>query len=74
MQGTETAKEASEPGRSVKSEYDYGSKRKFVDVLGNSRKTDLIMTELNKKKQDQTTPSLKSASVVANRIAKDKLD
>ena len=25
----------SEAGRSIKSEYDYGSKRKFVDVLGN---------------------------------------
>jgi len=28
-------KQPSEAGRSLKSEYDYGSKRKFVDVLGN---------------------------------------
>lgn len=25
-------------GRSMRSEYDYGSKRKFVDVLGNIKK------------------------------------
>ena len=29
----------SEAGRSLKSEYDYGSKRKFVDVLGNLQKS-----------------------------------
>ena len=31
----ETAAKYSEAGRSIKSEYDYGSKRKFVDVLNN---------------------------------------
>ena len=27
--------------RSVKSEYDYGSKKKFVDILGNFKKNNL---------------------------------
>ena len=35
----------SETGRSVASEYDYGSKRKFVDVLGNVKKEGLANLE-----------------------------
>ena len=34
-QGGEGAAERNDDLRSVKSEYDYGAKRKFVDVLGN---------------------------------------
>ena len=33
----ETASQMNQDMRSVKSEYDYGSKKKFVDVLGNVR-------------------------------------
>ena len=36
--GDSNLKEPSEAGRSLKSEYDYGNKRKFVDVLGNVSK------------------------------------
>jgi hypothetical protein len=45
-QQAETAKpEPSEAGRSLKSEYDYGSKRKFVDVLGNvNKKNTFVLT------------------------------
>jgi hypothetical protein len=35
----------SEAGRSIKSEYDYGSKRKFVDVLGNFNKKNTLTIE-----------------------------
>lgn len=43
--GDGVQKEASEAGRSLKSEYDYGSKRKFVDVLGNVNKKNTFNLE-----------------------------
>ena len=46
-----------EAGRSVKSEYDYGSKRKFVDVLGNIDKKHAFHIE---KTPDVKEPSQKS--------------
>jgi hypothetical protein len=35
-------------GRSMKSEYDYGSRRKFVDVLGNVNKKNAIRSDFEK--------------------------
>ena len=32
--------------RSLKSEYDYGSKKNFVDVLGNVKKNPLVLSNL----------------------------
>jgi len=49
-------KEPSEAGRSLKSEYDYGSKRKFVDVLGNVNKKNTF----NLQKMDPKNEELKS--------------
>jgi hypothetical protein len=46
-------------GRSMKSEYDYGSKRKFVDVLGNvNKKNALTFEKLDGQKND--TQSMRS--------------
>lgn len=48
-------------GRSIKSEYDYGSRRKFVDVLGNVNKKNSIRSDFEKldaKKMD--TQSIRS--------------
>jgi len=43
-------------GRSMKSEFDYGSKRKFVDILGNvNKKNTLTMEQLDGKKGDTTS-------------------
>lgn len=50
--------EPSEAGRSVASEYDYGSKRKFVDVLGIIKKDGLANLEKYGKTLDN--PSQKS--------------
>jgi len=38
LNGQNNGRTADNDLRSVKSEYDYGSKRKFVDVLGNIKK------------------------------------
>jgi len=32
--------------RSLRSEYDYGSKKNFVDVLGNVKKNPLVLSNL----------------------------
>ena len=47
-----------EEGRSVRSEYDYGSKRKFVDVLGNIKRDGLA--GLKKGAVDFENPSQRS--------------
>lgn len=52
-QQPETTKaEPTEAGRSMKSEYDYGSKRKFVDVLGNVNKKNTFMLTGGLNQQD----------------------
>lgn len=43
---------ASDIGRSVKSEYDYGSKKKFVDVLGNIKTHQETLSERVNKNLD----------------------
>jgi len=56
-------KDQESQGRSIKSEYDYGSKRKFVDVIGNNSKTKEGLRELvefEKKLKDMDGTSQKS--------------
>lgn len=57
-------------GRSIKSEYDYGSKRKFVDVLGNINKKNAITFEkLDQKKNDVTSMRSKYSNQSSHRKA-----
>lgn len=52
--------EQSEAGRSMKSEYDYGSKRKFVDVLGNINKKNTFKLDQFETKKGGDHASIRS--------------
>ena len=56
-------------GRSIKSEYDYGSKRKFVDVLGNfnPKQPSATLDKLVEGDKQSATPSFRSKLSVASR-------
>jgi len=54
--------------RSLRSEYDYGSKKNFVDVLGNVKKNPLVLSNLKEFDGDNASnkggnKSLKSVSL-----------
>ena len=55
-------------GRSVKSEFDYGSKRKFTDVLGNIQKTKRGLEEL-----EQFEKKLNALDSASHRSARSSL-
>lgn len=70
-QQAETGKnEPSEAGRSLKSEYDYGSKRKFVDVLGNVNKKNTF----NLGGGNQTQDDLKSIRSKYSEVSRQQRD
>lgn len=52
--------EQSEAGRSMKSEYDYGNKKKFVDVLGNVNKKNTFNVDMTRNQKGVDQASVRS--------------
>lgn len=59
--------QASNDLRSLKSEYDYGAKKKFVDVLGNIKKTDNGLKGLDMLRNHPGAKNMEGMSLRSNK-------